>query len=316
MAGRFRRASFAAALVLSVVLVIGGAVLAYLGYEKSGGPDGAVRAYFTALQHGDAPRALSWGAVPDGAHTLLTSTVLKTQQRLAPIIDVKVNKVDRHGSHAVVQVHYLLDFPPGAVPVAAAIAVDEHGGNWRLRSTAVPTQLLLSTASNRASIDGGTVPQTEVLLFPGAVPVTFDSPYLALAPARDSVGFGSSSELDVGVEVSGTGQAAVRAAVGRALRTCLTRAQPSPTCPLPSDRYVPGSIKGTLAAKALDGLDITLSADPNGLIDIEGNVPFTGTYRKLAFDNVAVAGRGTASLAVHARAYAVAPLNISWTSSS
>lgn len=313
MATRSRRTLFGAAALLSAALIVGGAVVAYRGYEQSAGPGAAVRHYFSALKDGDAPRALSWGQVPDGPHSLLTSTVLKTQQRIAPIVDFGIDHVDQTGSRAVVHARYSLNFAGGAVPVTAAIHVDRRNGTWRLRTSAIPIQLVLSAAKNRATVAGGRVPQTDTLVFPGAAPITFDTPYLELDPARDSIGFGSASQLDVAVRVSRKGRVAARAAVGQQLTTCLTT-KPRVTCPLPSDRYVPGSLKGTLKQSALDALAITLGSSPDGVIELDGTVAFTGSYRKLSFANVAKNGRGTAGLKVHARAYAVAPLMIAWNS--
>jgi hypothetical protein len=314
MAGRLRRTLFGSALVLGVVLVVGGAVVAYVGYERSSGPDGAVRAYFAALQDGNAPRALSWGAVPAGPHDLLTSTVLESQQRIAPIVDVHIGAVDRAGSGAVVHVSYALSFAAGAVPVSASVGLVEHDGSWRLRATAVSTQMLVPNAANRATVDGARVPQSDTLLFPGALPITLDTPYLELDPAQDSVGFGSEPVIDVAVQISEKGRAAVQAAVGRALQACLSDRR-SLTCPLPSDRFVPGTLRGTVQPSALDALTITLGSGSDGLIAVDGTVPFTGTYSELSFANLAQARHGTAQLSVHARCYAVAPLTITWTSS-
>lgn len=314
MAARLRRALFATAVVLGVVLVSGGAAVAYLGYEKSAGPDGAVRGYFAALQNGDAPRALSWGAVPEGPHALLTSSVLKTQQRIAPIVDFRVGTVDRDGSRAVVHVRYALKFAADTIAVNAAVGVLERNGDWRMRATAVPTQMLLSGAENRATVGGARVPQTDTLLFPGALPITFDSPYLELDPRNGTVGFGSESQIEVGVQVSVQGRAAMQAAVARGLKECVS-GRSDPTCPLPNDRYVPGTLRGAVQDSALDQLTITLGSGPNGEIEADGKVPFTGTYRKLSFANRAQAARGTAQLSVHARAYAVSPLTVAWTSS-
>lgn len=314
MAPRSRRALFGVAVVLSAALIAGGAVIAYRGYEQSDSPGAAVRGYFSALQAGDAPRALSWGTVPDGPHALLTSKVLETQQRIAPIVEFGIGKIDRSGSRAVVHAHYALNYAEGAVPVTAAIDVDRVGGNWRLRTSAIPVQLVLTAARNRATVAGGALPQTETLVFPGAVPITFDSPYLELDPGRDSIGFGSASQLDVAVQVSQQGRAAALATVGKQLAACLTT-KPEVTCPLPSDRYVPGSLEGTVKQSSLDALAVTLDASPDGVVEVEGTVTFTGSYRELSFANVAERGHGTAGLKVHARAYAVAPLTITWTSS-
>jgi len=295
------------AVVVGVALVVAGAVVAYLGYQRTTGPAGAVRAYYRALIDGDAPRALAWGAVPSGPHTLLTSTVLKEQQRIAPMRSLSVGPARRDGDRARVAVHYRLGFSSGAVPVSQTVTVVKRGGDWRLAASAVSVQLLLDVAAQRARIVHAAVLHDTELLFPGAVPISFDSPYLELDPSGAQIAFGGPPVLDVGVRVSATGQAAVTAAVAGALTRCATSGDV--TCPLPDTRSVPGSLHGTIGT---GDYTITLDSAAAGLIDVRGTVPFHGSYRTLTFANQVEQGSGSVNLDVHAQLYAVAPLRLQW----
>ncbi len=103
--------------------------------------------YFAALERGDAPGALAFGDLPPGPHTLLTGTVLRAQQRIAPIHHVQVLSVRRgNGGTAVVTVHYEIDYPAGPQPVTDQVGVHRRGSSWYLDKTAVPTTIELSHA--------------------------------------------------------------------------------------------------------------------------------------------------------------------------
>jgi hypothetical protein len=304
--GRLRMVSAA---VVGLALLIGGAIVAVTGYTGGAGPAEAVRQYYRALAAGDAPKALAWGTVPSGPHTLLTSAVLKQQLAAAPIRDVSSVSTTRTGSTARVKVKYTLGFPAVALGVTDTVAVVERHGDWRLARAAVVTQLVLPAAGQRAEVNGGTVPTGLVPVFPGAAPITFDTPYLDLDPAQSTISFATESEIDVGVEVSAAGRRAARAAVTAALTRCVTSA-PAVTCPVPSGRFVPGSLHGTISsANYTVTLDESAAA---GVIDVTAQVPFRGSYRRLGFTNRARAGTGSATIDVHALAYAAAPLSVHW----
>jgi hypothetical protein len=101
---------------------------------------------------------------------------------------------------------------------------------------------------------------------------------------------------------------AVRAGLAACLRT-----GGAGRCPLPSDRYVPGSLHGTLSGSPADAVSLTVAGDPAGVIDVSGTIGFEGSYRRLDFDNVASGHTGPLRLPLSARAYAVAPLRLHWT---
>lgn len=313
-----RRGLFWSAVALALAAVLGGSIAAYVGYQATAGPDGAVRGYFAALAASDAPRALGFGDLPDGPHTLLTSTVLEEQQRLAPIRDVSVIATDRRGDRATVTVQYRLNFAEGPQQAVDTVEVVKKGRSWRLVRTAVATELDVTEARNRLAVLGAGVPEGTVLLFPGALPLRPDTTYLQLDPGTSSVRLSDGSSTPVDVQVSAAGRAAVTASVRTALAKCLAGgAAADPRCPLPSDRYVPGSLRATVSPKALATLSLAVAPDPNGVIRISAPaLPVTGRYRVLDFDNLPVSRSGTIKLAVSAQAYAVAPLTIGWSAPS
>lgn len=309
---RRRPRLFWSAVVVATLLLGGGVVVAALGYAQTSGPDGAVRGYFAALARADAPAALGFGDLPSGPHTLLTSTVLSAQQRIAPVERFSIRTTRRNGDRANVEVEYTLAFPGDDQKITDTVAVRRVGDQWRLASTAVATQLELVSALNRATIVGAGIPQGTVLLFPGAVPISFDTPYLQLQPARDSVSVDVGVTTQVVVVLSDRGTRAVATAMTAALRSCLA-AGADLRCPQPSERFVPGSVRGALAGPVEEELSVRLADGPNGSLEITGEVQVRGSYRKLGFDNRAITRSGQFLLPVHATAFAVAPVQITWT---
>lgn len=305
-----RRMLFWVGVLVAVLTLAGGVLVAARGVTASQSPAAVVRSYFAALGHGDAPRALAYGRVPFGPHTLLTDTVLREQQRIAALRDVIVVRTQRHGNRATVDVTYTLGYPGDDVAVRATVPLHEQSGSWRLDYVAVPTQLEPDGAAQRESLLGGTVPTQTVLLFPGALPIRFDTAYLGLDPSEDNVGFDDASSIGIEVKVTDAGRRAMLDAVRAGLRRCLTRAS-DPSCPLPNERYVPGSIRGTLEG-GLRATRVTTGVDPVGTLQLTATAAVTGTWRRLDFHNRQVRGHGTLYLDVHASAYAVSPLRVRW----
>ncbi len=297
--------------MLAVALLASGGVIAYRGYRDTGGPDGAVRGYFAALRDGDAQTALAYGRVPGGPRTLLTDEALTEQNRLAPIKRFQVRDVSGRGARARVTVRYQLAFPGNAQQVDTAITLHRVGDDWRLDRVAAATRIELAQAGQRASILGTRVPGDAVLLFPGAVPVTFDTPYLRLDPQYAGVDLAAQPVTQLAVQVSADGRSRARAQVAAALLTCLSGRGPR-TCPEPDERYLPGTLRGALSSPDPD-LAVTVADSPVGIIDVRGHVAVEGTYRRLDFDNRVRPGKGRVSLPVRARSYASAPLRFVWT---
>lgn len=306
-----RRRAFWSAVVVAVLVTAAGVVVAVRAWSASAGPEGAVRGYFDALSRGDAATALGYGAIPAGARTYLTASVLADQLRVAGLDDVQVGRVDEDGDRARVGVRYTLGFAGGAQDVSATVGVRRDGGQWRLERAAVPTQLLVSQAVDRATVAGGTVPAGTALFFPGAVPVRFDTPYLQVRPAAGAIAPDAATSTRVDVEPSAAGRRAVVTALGTALAACLTSAR-DPRCPQPTERYVPGSVRGVVSGSLDDQVDVDVVADDTGELEASGDVSVRGSYRRLEFDNRVTAKRGTFTVPVEARAYATAPLTLRW----
>jgi hypothetical protein len=304
------RAWYWIAVLAALAAVVAGVAIAYLGATADRGPAGTVADYFAALRRGDAPAALALGDVPDGPHDLLTSAVLAEQQRLAPIEAVSIGATDRTGSRASVTVRYRLGFPGAPRQVTDTVPTVERGGRWQLARTVVAVTLRLTQAVDRASVLGAPLPDGTTLLFPGAVPVRFDSPYLALAPGS-AVSFAGPGEDDLQVQVTPAGRAAVLGAVATALRRCV-QAGADPRCPLPSERFVPGSLRGSVGGDLADRLTLSVPPGAEAAIRVAGQVRFTGRWRALTFENVAVARSGEVELPVAAAVPAVAPLRVAW----
>lgn len=310
---RRHRGAFWAAVLLALLALGGGTAVAYQAYQSTSGPDGAARGYLAALADSDAAAALAFGNLPAGPHTLLTDAVLREQQRLAPIHRVQVVSVDEAGDRAEVAVRYRLEFAAGAQVVNDTIAVHKAGRAWRLDRTAVATDLHLDQAAHRATVIGAAVPDGTVLAFPGAVPISFDTPYLQLAAQTASVSFARPNAGQARVEVTDAGRKAVAAALEKALRACLAAGRSAdPRCPLPSSRFVPGSLDGRITGSVPESMNLGVDESGSGAIDITGSVPFTGSYRELTFDNVAVRKQGTVQLPLTSAAFPVSPVVIRW----
>lgn len=305
-----RRGLYWAAVLLSLVLLVAGGIVAYLGYTATSGPDGVVRGYFAALQRADAGSALAFGDVPAGPHTLLTDTVLREQQKIAPIKQVEVVSVQHRGADkATVTVHYDIDFPDGPDQVTDQVPVVKRGSSWDLTRTAIPTSIDLTHALDRARIAGAAIPDGDTLLFPGAVPIRFDTPFLELGAG--AVTFATNTHVAVTVKVSAAGRSAVANALSTALQGCVSSGGKG-YCPLPSNRYVPGSLRGRLLTDVAGQMSLTVDPAAAGLIDVAGTVPFRGRYSQLDFDNIASTRYGTVQLPLTATLYAVRPVIIQW----
>lgn len=303
-----------AGIVVATLLVATGVTVAVLGYAETSGPDGAVRGYFAALRSGDAATALAYGTVPAGRRSLLTSDVLREQQRIAPLQNVQIGRIRQHGSTAAVSVTYLLAFPGLDLPASAEVSLHTASGEWRLDRVAFPVTLRADEGRQRQSILGAALPTGPVLMFPGALPIALDTRYLELDPSADTVGFDSPATIYVHLRVTGAGRSALARATLAAVRTCV-RGAADAACPLPNERYVPGSVHGTVDG-GLRATDVqVVPQDPVGSMKLNGRVTVDGSYRRLDFHNRELSGHGPVDLNVHAVAYAVAPIAIRWASS-
>lgn len=310
---RRHRALYWTCVVVAVAALIGGGVVGYVSYADTGGPAGAVRGYFAALVRGDAPAALAFGDIPAGPRDYLTRAVLREQQRLAPMRDVHVTSTSRSGNNATVAVSYRLQFGAGTQQFSDEVGVQQRHGTWHLTTVAVSTSLQLAQAEDRARILDTTVPTEPVLLFPGAIPITFDTPYLQLSAATSSVQLDGSAATKLIVEVSPQGRSAVLAGLRTLFMPCLAGSPSADLrCPLPTSRGVPGSLHGAITGAFAPDATVAVSDVAAGRLDVTAHVKVRGSYQALDFSDLPVAHSGTVSVLLSASAYATTPLRLTW----
>lgn len=303
-----RRWGYWTAIVLAAAAVAAGAVVAYSASRAASGPAATVRGYFAALARADAPDALSYGAVPPGPHDLLTSAVLAEQQRIAPLGEVRILDVTQAGARATVRYAYRLGFASTPRRVRGQILLRRTDGRWRLAATAVATSLDLDQARDRAAVGGAAPPDGATLLFPGALPVRFDTGYLRLAPHSAAVRLGAPGRTELDVLPSAAAAAALRAQLQHELTRCVSAPAATAGCPGPAGRIVPGSMAGRFSG--VGDVAVRVGARATGEFTLTGTVQFSGSYRRLDFDNLAHREANRLALPVHALAYAVAPLRL------
>jgi hypothetical protein len=294
---------------MSVLLVLGGLAVAAGAYLADARPETVVRAYFAALRRGDAPAALGYGRPLSGPRDLLTSAVLAAQNAAGPIEDVVVRHVRRTGDTASVDVGSTVALRSGPVRVTDAVPVVRSGHGWLLARPAVLTTIDPADGSDLAAFAGATVPDGPHWLFPGATPVTYSTPNLALAGGSRVVRLADSGYLRVAAVVSPAGRRAITPAVTAALRACLTdRSATEALCPVPDAAAVPGSLRGRMRGP----VDLRLTVrSSDGLVAIRANVSVAATYSELDEENIA-ASRTARSAPVSAFCYVTRPGRVWW----
>jgi len=308
-----RRGLYWVGVLVALAALVGGGIIVVTAWTSESAPETAALAYFHALERGDAPAALGLGDAPAGVHSYLTSDVLQLSSNVAKIDNVHVLSVDRSGRTAKVTLQYQLISSSGkALAVTDAVDIVRRGHSWRLTKTAVPVRVQFGAGGSRMSVGGTPVPNRTVLFFPGALPISVDTPNLELAPVVVHLNGASPQPLEPTVSEAGT--QAVAEAVAAAVNQCL-RSRADMSCPTADDpiTVVPGSVRGTVDAAAVaDHLKIELDPNANGLLKITGPVAVKGSYQVLDFDNQPVHKTGTVKLAVSAECYASNPGNIVW----
>jgi hypothetical protein len=296
-AGRYQHA-FWFALLLATALTLAGTSLAIGAYAADAMPETVVRAYFAALQRGDAAAALGYGVVPEdpvipdtdisAQHDLLTPTVLAAQNAIAPIQGFEVRQVHRSGDTANVDVSYTIDLPSGRQGVFDSVPVRRNGHGWQLDRSAVPEVLSPGPGSALASIAGSAVPRGQYDLFPGVSPVRYDTPNLELGETSRVVRFFDSGTLPVDAEVSAAGRRAIVPSVDAAVAACLAgRSAPQTLCPVPEETAsVPGSLRGSPTGSVARSIVLRVEST-DGEIDISGSAPVAATYQRLDDNNIA-----------------------------
>jgi len=304
---------FWSAVVVCFGVAAVGAVVAVTGYLGASQPAGVVRDYFAALARGDAAGALALGDLPDGTHAWLTDEVLRAQNDIARITDV-VLSARGSGNARTVDVQYRLVGADGAVPVADTVQLTRQGRAWRLTPAAVVTHVSVVKAGDRARLAGSAVPSGDVLLFPGALPITFAASALAVPAAQRVVRFSGGGLVVAEPQVTAAARGTVQAALRDALDACLAgKSKQQALCPQPSaGRVVPGSLRGAISGNLSDDLTVGLDSADSGLLDITATARVTGSYQALDFNNFAVTKRGTVVLRLAVRALTSAPGSLSW----
>ena len=310
---RRHRGLFWAGLLVAALLVVGGAAYAYSSYRDSDGADGAVRGYLHALARGDAPAALSYAVPRTGDQPFLTSAVLRTQLALAPMHDITIGGDTPAGDGGtVVSFSYALDFSRGSERISDTVIARRVKGQWKLDRVAATVTLTMSQAKDRATLAGAAFPQGKVMLFPGAVPVRYDTPYLRLTLDTDDLRLGQTGDVTLETELT----PAARTSIGKQLAAMLAACGRGGSagwarCPLPDQQVVPGSMSGTMTA-APGSLTLSVDDNPSGSVSIDCDATFDGSYRELDFNDIARAHHGKLTIRVNATAYAVAPLTITF----
>jgi hypothetical protein len=315
-ASRHRGVTLFTALVATFAVLVGGYV-AMSRYLAKSSPGSVVTSYFAALAGDDAARALSYGTVPGGDHEYLTAAVLRDQLAAGAISDVQVMSIDEQSRNAQVGIYYQLRSAAGTSNVSDVVPLVRAGRQWRLAESAVPTTVGLRQATRRAALAGTAFPAGPVAMFPGALPVTFDTPNLMLEASGSTVDFDGGDDAALTVTVSSAGVSAARSAVAAALAACLSGASISPQCPQPTGanlRIVPGTLRGALSATGTSALTVAVTGDADGVLTITGTVDVTGSYKSLDFDNIASAvTSSTIFVPVAAHCYASAlPASLRW----
>ena len=300
---------------MAVIAVVAGTFFAVTGYLDVAGPSSTVESYFAELASGNVPAALGYGEVPAGVHSYLTSAVLRDQLSVAGISSVHARPGAGDGVQRLVDVSYDLDFAAGRQQVSDSIPVVRVGGKWRLAASAVSTDVSLSAADQRATLAGAGLPSSQVELFPGALPLRFDTRNLELPSGEGVVRFAGSTATDLSVQLSPTGTGAIDTAVAAALASCLGSATPAALCPVPdvAVRAVPASLHGRLVPNSLS-VQATVQPDSIGVISLSGGFRADGSYQALDYSNQVSAKSGTFQVTFQAQCYATSPTAITWAS--
>jgi hypothetical protein len=166
-------------------------------------------------------------------------------------------------------------------------------------------------AEDRFTFGGSRVPVGPTLLFPGALPLHFDTPYLRVDPTTSAVQFGEDDTIDLRVELTDPARMALTAALGKTITACVAGRRTAPsTCPLPSSDIVPGSLTGRIVGAIGTSVTFEVGTEAAGTISMTGTLTFRGTYRRLDYENVAHTRNGPLSLHIEAAAFPVAPLSV------
>jgi hypothetical protein len=302
---RRRRFGFWLGAAILIVVLAGGAAVSINGYLSTPGPEQVVRAYFAAVARGDAESALSYGDVPAGDHSYLTADVLQQQLANGAITSVHTSRTSTSG----VSVSYLI----AGKEVDDVVPVVKRGGRWWLQASAIRISVSLSVAAERATFAGTALPTGQPLVFPGALPIRFDTPALAIAPTAGVARFAATTSSALAVNVSTMGQRAVATAIVDALTACVTSTSPAALCPVPVGtgvRAVPASLRGRITEPPQ--ITTTVAPQSDGQLLITGSEAVEGSYQNLDYENQTIEKTGQFTVLFSARSYATSPADFAW----
>jgi hypothetical protein len=298
-----RRKRLLLATAFCAALAVGLGALTVARFQDSHAPRHVVKQYFAALQSGNAADALALAATaPHGEY--LTDVVLKRQLAIAPLSGLVINRLDVHGSSATASVSYRLGFSSGTKQISDTVQLSKRGSSWRLSRVAIAVHLSTAgSGAERLTFAGRPLPAEQVLVFPGAVPVTTDNAAIEEV-GQPMVSLADQDGDDVGLAASITGAATARLnkSLTALLSDCLDGVSNDPNCPVPvDDRPVPGTLRGVEASGSLP-VRAELGTSGDGTIELKGDVTVNGNWQDWDFNNQAVGKTGDATIELHALA--------------
>jgi hypothetical protein len=292
-----------------------GVTTAVVTYLRVAGPAQVVSSYFTAVRSGDAPKALGYAREVTGDRRFLTSDVLRVQQRIASIGEVSTTSSTRTGTTASVSVSYPIGTAVGARTVREVVGLHLVDRRWLLDSPAASVRIDVGNGRNRATLAGTALPTDPAWLFPGGIPIVYDTPLLQQGTSSNRIQLSSTGTLRVIPELTEDGRNRLIEDLKTAMTGCLEQAAAAPaTCPLApgSGRVVPGSLRGSLTELTFSTNPTLISGDADGLLQLDGSATVHGSWTTLDFNNLPVTTSGDATVPFSAHAFVSAPTAIAW----
>ena len=197
----------------------------------------------------------------------------------------------------------------------STVALHRSGRGWQLDSTAATVRVVATAAGHRATLAGAAIPAAAVDLFPGAVPVSYDTSLIRTAADPLYLTLGSTGDERVGARLSPAGVTVVEATIRRTFQSCLTRGAAAPlSCPLTpaGSQVVPGSLRGTLTRVSFTSAPSLQQSNADGLIETTGTFVVNGRYQSLDFDNISSSISGPVDVDFRAALYASEPGVLAW----
>ncbi|WP_168176743.1 DUF4878 domain-containing protein [Williamsia sp. 1135] len=278
----------AGAALLVVVLVVTLVVTLAGGGGAASNPDAAVKTYLQALSDGTAQKALEVMKAPP-SDLLLNDDILKKQQEIAKITDIKIVDTTKAGDMATVQATYKY----GDRNADETFILHKTGDSWRLDEGAVGLELSPSMDIPELTAFGVAVDkEAKIYYFPGPMEWgSADKNFTVVdTKAKD---FPMSAQAYFGVsqlttELSGTGRNAVQSAITAYLDNCALSKQADASADKPGcgqNVYAynaePGSATWT-APTDLSKLEYRIGYDNPEEVSVSGQLPWSVTYRTTA----------------------------------